>query len=143
MQYLDLSHHPGKRFCLVDKTIVTIDPEFETILTTKLQGLWGMRQTLKAEGLVYDLEDFKLRIATLTQGSIMKGVLVEVEYLPCSSLDQGEPVIRDLMEQIELPTGPTSKFYFSQAPRAEGDTEPRDFSTLDTGMQYMELLRMR
>ncbi|KAF3906548.1 hypothetical protein ABW20_dc0107711 [Dactylellina cionopaga] len=142
MQYLDLSHHPGKRFCLVDKTIVTIDPEFEQILTSKLQGLWAMRQTLKAEGSGFELEDFRIRIATLSQGSVIKGVLVEVEYLPCSNLSQGEAVIRDFLDQLELPSGANVRLYFSQAARAEGD-EAREFSILDTGMQYMELLRLR
>ncbi|KAF3938340.1 hypothetical protein ABW19_dt0210407 [Dactylella cylindrospora] len=142
MQYLDLSHHPGKKFCLVDKTIVTIDAEFEQILVGKLQGLWGMRQTLKAEGNAYDLEDFRIRIATLSQGSMIKGVLVEVEYLPCSYVEQGEVVIRDFIDQLELPQGPTVKLYFSQAARVEGD-ESKEFSVLDTGMQYMELLRLR
>ncbi|KAK6358411.1 mediator complex subunit Med20 [Orbilia blumenaviensis] len=146
MQYLDLSFHPGKRFCLVDKSLVTIDPDFEHILTAKLQGLWGMRQTLKAEGTSLELEDFKIKIAPLSQGSMIKGVLMEVEYLPCSYLEQGEAVIRDFIEQLELPSGPNVRLYFSQAPvpvGVDGNDEPREFSILDTGMQYMELLRLR
>ncbi|KAF3153968.1 hypothetical protein EYR41_006181 [Orbilia oligospora] len=145
MQYLDLSFHPGKRFCLVDKSIVTIDPDFEHILTAKLQGLWSMRLTLKAEGNILELEDFKIKIATLSQGSVIKGVLMEVEYIPCAYLEQGEGVIRDFIEQLELPNGPNVRYYFSQAPVVtpyEND-EPREFSILDTGMQYMELLRLR
>ncbi|KAK6519648.1 hypothetical protein TWF281_003472 [Arthrobotrys megalospora] len=146
MQYLDLSFHPGKRFCLVDKSLVTIDPDFEHILTAKLQGLWSMRQTLKADGTALELEDFKIKIATLSQGSVIKGVLMEVEYLPCAYLEQGEGVIRDFIDQLELPSGPNVRLYFSQAPiapNADGSDEPREFSILDTGMQYMELLRLR
>ncbi|EPS38203.1 hypothetical protein H072_7916 [Dactylellina haptotyla CBS 200.50] len=142
MQYLDLSQHPGKRFCLVDKTIVTLDPDFEQILTAKLQGLWSMRQTLKAEGSAFDLEDFRIRIATLSQGSMIKGVLVEVEYLPCTDLAQGEAVIRDFIDRLELPSGANVRLYFSQAARGEADAD-REFSILDTGMQYMDLLRLR
>ncbi|KAF3915368.1 hypothetical protein AA313_de0206576 [Arthrobotrys entomopaga] len=144
MQYLDLSHHPGKRFCLVDKTIVTLDPDFDQILTSKLQSLWGMRQTLKADGSGFDLEDFRIKVATLTQGSMLKGVLVEVEYLPASTIEQGEPVIRDFIDQLELPSGANVRLYFSQAVRSgDKEGEEREFSVLDTGMQYMELLRLR
>ncbi|KAK6543900.1 hypothetical protein TWF694_000620 [Orbilia ellipsospora] len=144
MQYLDLSHHPGKRFCLVDKTIVTLDPDFDQILTSKLQSLWGMRQTLKADGSGFDLEDFRIKVATLTQGSMLKGVLVEVEYLPASTLEQGEAVIRDFIDQLELPSGANVRLYFSQAVRSgDKEGEEREFSILDTGMQYMELLRLR
>ncbi|KAF3924784.1 hypothetical protein ABW21_db0200825 [Orbilia brochopaga] len=146
LQYLDLSYHPAKKFCLVDKTIVTLDDAFEQILTAKLQGgLWGMRQTLKAEGEAFTLEDFRIRIAMLSQGTVIKGVLVEVEYLPCQYLEQGEGVIRDFIEQLGLPSGGNVRLYFSQAARVGGsdDGEPREFSILDTGMQYMELLRFR
>ncbi|KAK6501690.1 hypothetical protein TWF481_009516 [Arthrobotrys musiformis] len=143
MQYLDLSFHPGKRFCLVDKSIVTVDPDFEHILSSKLQGLWSMRLTLKAEGSILELEDFKIKIATLSQGSMIKGVLMEVEYLSCKYLEEGEAVIRDFIEQLELPSGPNVKLYFSRAPSSgDGDGE-REFGILDTGMQYMELLRLR
>lgn len=141
MQYLDLSHHPGKKFCLVDKAIVTIDSEFETILTTKLQGIWAMRQTLKAEGSMFELEDFRIRIATLSQGSVMKGVLVEVEYLPCSYLEDGEPIVRDFIQRLGLPNNPSVRLYLS--PGNEGIVPRRKFTVLDTGLQYMELLRLR
>ncbi|KAK6517886.1 mediator complex subunit Med20 [Arthrobotrys conoides] len=146
MQLLDLSFHPGKRFCLVDKSIVTIDPDFEHILNAKLQGLWSMRLTLKAEGSIMELEDFKIKIGTLSQGSVVRGTLMEVEYLPCAYLEQGEGVIRDFIEQLELPNTSNVRYYFSQAPvvaSPDGNDEPREFSILDTGMQYMELLRLR
>ncbi|KAJ6263276.1 Mediator of RNA polymerase II transcription subunit [Drechslerella dactyloides] len=145
LQYLDLSYHPAKKFCLVDRTIVTVDDSFESILTSKLQGgLWGMRQTLKAEGETFSLEDFRIRIAMLSQGTVIKGVLVEVEYLPAVYLEHGEGVIRDFIEQLGLPSGGNVRLYFSQAARMPGDDkEPREFSILDTGMQYMELLRFR
>ncbi|KAK6341205.1 hypothetical protein TWF696_008291 [Orbilia brochopaga] len=148
LQYLDLSYHPAKKFCLVDKTIVTLDDAFEQILTAKLQGgLWGMRQTLKAEGETFTLEDFRIRIAMLSQGTVIKGVLVEVEYLPCMYLEQGEGVIRDFIEQLGLPSGGNVRLYFSQAAKVGGGADdsdgPREFSILDTGMQYMELLRFR
>ncbi|EWC46988.1 hypothetical protein DRE_03750 [Drechslerella stenobrocha 248] len=148
LQYLDLSYHPGKKFALIDRTIVTLDDSFEHILTTKLQpSLWAMRQTLKAEGESFTLEDFRIRIAMLSQGTVIKGVLVEVEYLPCIYLEQGEPVIRDFIEQLGLPSGANVRLYFSRAPvlhLRDGDEDaPREFSILDTGMQYMELLRFR
>jgi len=171
MQYLDLSHHPGKKFCLIDKkSIVTIDSEFETILSTKLQGIWAMRQTLKAEGSMFELDDFRIRIATLSQGSVMKGVLVEVEYLPCMYMDEGEPIIRDFIQRLGLPGNPSVRLFLSTANTAAAATTVpatannnnnnnnstdssnhnnndnqgrKKFTILDTGMQYMELLRLR
>lgn len=125
----------------MDKAIVTIDAEFESILTAKLQGIWAMRQTLKADGSMFELEDFRVRIATLSQGSVMKGVLVEVEYLPCAYLEEGEPIIRDFIERLGLPNNPSVRLYLS--PGHESNAPRRKFTVLDTGMQYMELLRLR
>jgi len=115
-----------------------------------------MRQTLKAEGHIYELEDFRIRIATLSQGSVMKGVLMEVEYLPCEFMEEAEDVIRDLIEQLELPRGPAVRLYLAQnggvGVGGKGlDVEmnggvkeaKRKFTVLDTGLQYMELLRLR
>jgi len=100
--------------------------------------LWGIRQTLKGQGDYYDVDDFRVRVATVQQSQDVKGVIIEVEYAPCQYLAQGEAIIRDFVEQLHIPQ---AKEFFS--PKDQDTTGDRVFTTLDTGRQYMELLRIR
>jgi len=138
MQYLDLAHHPQKLIVSTPSAIVTLDREFDLLVRSKLSALWSHRQTLRGEGVAYEVDDFKVRIANIMQGEVWKGVLVEVEYAPCSMLAVAEAVIRGFVEGLGWPTG---RFTFSGkggGKRVEGE----EWSVLDTGRQYCEVLRM-
>lgn len=137
MQWLDLSYHPLTLFILADKQIVTSEREFELIVRSKMASMWTVRQTLRAAGHGYEVDDFRVRIADLTQGDQVKGVVVEIEYTPCAYIEQGEAIIRDFMAGLQPPEG-----RFTFAPN-EGYEPGREWTLLDTGRQYCEILRFR
>ena len=92
MQWLDLSYHPTKLFVYTPspRVMATLDREFEILVRVKMSGLWTLIKTMRAEGLVYEVEDFRVRVANVVQGGggeAVKGVLVEVEYVPCAHLE--------------------------------------------------------
>lgn len=124
-------------FILADKQIVTSEREFELIVRSKMASMWTVRQTLRAAGYGYEVDDFRVRIADLTQGDQVKGVVVEIEYTPCSYIEQGEGIIRDFMAGLQPPDG-----RFTFAPN-EGYESGREWTLLDTGRQYCEILRFR
>ena len=41
-------------------------------------ALWAIRQTLKGSGEYYDVDDFRVRVATVQQSQDVKGVIIEV-----------------------------------------------------------------
>lgn len=65
----------------------------------------------------------------------------QVEYTPCLYLAQGEPIIRDFVEQLRIPQA--REFFRPKGQDAATAVEDKVFTILDTGRQYMELLRMR
>ncbi|KAG0128389.1 mediator complex, subunit Med20 [Tuber indicum] len=138
MQYLDLPYLPGKLIVLTPSAIVTLDREFDLLVRSKLSALWSLRQTLRGEGLAYEVDDFKVRIANILQGEVWKGVLVEVEYAPCSLLAVAEGVIRGFVEGLGWPAGRFTFVGKGGGRRVEGE----EWSVLDTGRQYCEVLRM-
>ncbi|RPB02852.1 hypothetical protein L873DRAFT_1671719 [Choiromyces venosus 120613-1] len=139
MQCLDLSHHnPHKLIVSTPASIVTVDREFEMLVRSKLTALWSHRQTLRGEGMAYEVDDFKVRIANILQGEVWKGVLVEVEYAPCGLLSAAEGVIRGFVEGLGWPAG---RFTFRGRGGGRG-AEGEEWSVLDTGRQYCEVLRM-
>lgn len=81
MQYLVLSKFPGKAFCVIgeQEIVVAFDHEFEAILATKL-GQYKQRSGLRGEGTVFESDDFRVSVISLTQQSSVKGVAVEVSF---------------------------------------------------------------
>lgn len=141
IQVLELSNH-AKAFTLAGSSIITIDRDFDTLVKNKMGALWHIRQTLKAQqGDCYEVDDFRVKIAQVFQGQDVKGVLIEVEYTPCQYLAQGEPIIRDFIEQLRLPNA--REFFRPKDYNPASAGEDKVFTILDTGRQYMELLRMR
>ncbi|PWW76912.1 hypothetical protein C7212DRAFT_351728 [Tuber magnatum] len=139
MQYLSLSHYPQKLIVSTPSAIVTLDCEFELLVRLGLSALWSPRLTLRGEGVMYEVDDFKVRIANIMQGNEMwKGVLVEVEYAPCSTLAVAEGVIRGFVEGLGWPAGRFTFVGKGGGRRVEGE----EWSVLDTGRQYCEVLRM-
>lgn len=141
MQWLDLSYHPTKLFVYTPspRVMATLDREFEILVRVKMSGLWTLIKTMRAEGLVYEVEDFRVRVANVVQGGggeAVKGVLVEVEYVPCAHLEGAEGVLRSFVEGLGVAGG---RFVFAE----EGVEAGKEWSVLDTARQYCEALRLR
>ncbi|KAJ1972693.1 hypothetical protein H4R34_005321 [Dimargaris verticillata] len=74
---------PARQYAMVDEScIVETDRELEAIVH-KLKNLWVARQSSQIDGHLYDLGDFRVRMGNMMVGTANKGVIVEVEYVPC------------------------------------------------------------
>jgi hypothetical protein len=106
------------------------------ILKAKLSGVWMHRQQLRVEMTCYDVDDFRVRVGRVLMGELSRGVVVEVEYLPVDTMAAGEMVLRDFVEGLELPWT-TGKWVFGPGDKG------KEWTVLDTGRAYCELLRFR
>lgn len=138
LQFLDLPHLSQKLFVLCGTSILTVDRDFSAFVKSKLGSLWTHRQTLRAEGNSYDVDDFRIRIGHLLMGEQVRGCVVELEYTPCDRMEVGEGMLRDFIDALELPFAGR----WVLMPK-EGSDPAGDWSILDTGRQYCELLRFR
>ena len=68
--------------------------------------------------------------------------MAQIEYMPCNYLSQGELIIRDFVEQLRIPQ---AREFFGPKDQdaASAAAEDKVFTAMDTGRQYMELLRIR
>jgi len=105
-------------------------------MVSKLSA-WNLRQTLRAEGTVFEYGDFRILVANLLQGTSFRGLLIEIEYVPCLFLQQAKPIIQSFMQQLNLPPGRLS---FGERKSID---ETSEFKPIQTASQYLELMRLR
>ena len=113
---------------------MTIDRDFAQIIKAKLSTLWTLRQTLRAEGHCYELDDFRVRVGRVMMVEQVRGVVVEVEYLPVDTMSAGEAVLKDFIDGLQLPFA---------GEWVLGTEKTKEWTVLDTGRLYCELLRFR
>jgi mediator of RNA polymerase II transcription subunit 20 len=55
---------------------------------------------LNCEGLQYNLGDFQMRLIKVVpnQAENIRGILMEIEYLPISSLENAKPILEEFIE---------------------------------------------
>ncbi|GAB5586704.1 hypothetical protein Unana1_01604 [Umbelopsis nana] len=136
---ISLAQQPRQLYCMVDGgVVVEVERDVETIFS-RMKNLWVVRQSATIEGTSYDIGDFTLRVANILLGSTYKGLLLEVEYRPCSSPDGATDIIRDFVESLIPPNAQLSM-------DTEYDYEKvglsnSEFTIAHTGYQYMLLFR--
>jgi len=133
LQYLEIPHLSPIPFALCGNAIVAIDRDFARIVEARLATLWMPRLTLRVEGNCYEVDDFRLRVGRV-MGEQVRGVVVEVEYLPVDTMSAGEAVLKDFIEGLQLPFA--GKWVL-------GTEKTKEWTVLDTGRLYCELLRSR
>lgn len=147
MQALTFSNMRNKMYVQIDNSIVVMDNEFAEMVRGKLGGLWMPQVGLRADMNGFEVEGMRMRMGSLIQGGVSKGVIVEVEYFACAYLEEGAPIVREIMRSIvgetmkQLNIAPERVRYYGDP--KPGVTTTEAFTNLDTGKQYMELLRMR
>ena len=158
LQYAEIPHLSPVPFALAGEgkgaCIVTIDRDFLAIVKAKLGTLWMHRQTLRIDGHSYDVDDFRVRVGRLTVADTVRCIVVEVEYLPVDTMAAAEPALRGFIESLELPfegrwvlgpaatgagAGGVPEKKVGAAAAGAGD----DWTVLDTGRLYFELMRSR
>ncbi|KAJ1972407.1 hypothetical protein H4R35_004691 [Dimargaris xerosporica] len=113
---------PARQYAMVDEgCIVETDRELEAIVH-KLKNLWVARQSSQIDGHLYDLGDFRVRTGNMMVGTANKGVIVEVEYVPCCHPQACQRILAEFIGLL-MPTNAQLSFSI-RATETNGHREP-------------------
>ncbi|KAJ4836518.1 Mediator of RNA polymerase II transcription subunit 20a [Turnera subulata] len=97
---ISLPEQPDKYFFIVrgQKIVLEADSSIQTIME-KLQS-YKSRVALYFEGFQYQLGDFQLRVGKVvpTHSENLRGIVMEVEYLPLSSIEKSRQVMEEFID---------------------------------------------
>ncbi|GAB2291883.1 Mediator of RNA polymerase II transcription subunit 20a [Dionaea muscipula] len=103
---ISLPDEPYKYYFVVrgQRIIVEADLSIQAIMD-KLQS-YKLRVALNFEGIQYGLGDFRVRVGKvvpshLTHSETMRGIVMEVEYLPISSIDQSKQIMEEFVDIVQ------------------------------------------
>ncbi|KAL3586147.1 hypothetical protein D5086_013014 [Populus alba] len=95
-----MSEQPNKYYFIIrgQRIVLEADSSIQTIME-KLQS-YKSRVALYFEGFQYQLGDFQLRVGkvTPTHSDNLRGIIMEVEYLPLSSMDKSRQVMEEFVD---------------------------------------------
>ncbi|KAI8384850.1 mediator complex, subunit Med20 [Radiomyces spectabilis] len=136
---VSLGQQSGQVYCMVDGSVVVeAEKEMEVVLS-RLKNLWQLRQNVTIEGTSFEIGDFTLRVANILLGSTYKGLLLELNYHPCSAPNTVSDLLREFVESVVPPSAQLSCEYEYNY-EAVGLSN-HEFTTAHTGYQYMMLFR--
>ncbi|KAJ6807193.1 mediator of RNA polymerase II transcription subunit 20a-like [Iris pallida] len=97
---LALQEQPNKYFFILrtHRIIVEADASIQNVME-KLQS-YKARVVLNFEGSQYQLGDFQLRVGKCVpnQAESLRGIMMEVEYLPLSSIEKSRQVLEEFFD---------------------------------------------
>lgn len=97
---ISLPEQPNKYYFIIrgQKIVLEADSTIQTIMDN-LQS-YKSRISVNFEGVQYLLGDFKLRVGKVASihSESLRGIILEVEYLPLFSLDKARPVLEDFID---------------------------------------------
>lgn len=97
---ISLMEQPNKYYFIIrgHKLAVEADSSILTIME-KLQS-YKSKVTLNFEGTQYKLGDFQVRMIKVVpnQAENLRGILMEIEYLPISSVEKVKPIMEEFIE---------------------------------------------
>ncbi|KAK9382574.1 mediator complex, subunit Med20 [Kockiozyma suomiensis] len=159
LSQLHLSTHDDDVFNLIDepmsysaaragiksdkKVLAVFDKGMDSIIGAKLQSMWLLRQSMRAEGHVFAIGDsFLVRTANVTQNGTFKFLIIEVEYLASDDLDASKEIIAGFITKCGFPQG---RLFFGDSLDIyrEPAEDPKKFGKIAHCLQYMEFFRMR
>ncbi|KAJ2053362.1 hypothetical protein GGI13_007232 [Coemansia sp. RSA 455] len=82
-----------------NRVVVEAEPEMESIVL-RLKNLWTPRQTARVEGYSYEGDDWIIRTGNMMVGTSYKGLIIEINYLPCSNPEQTRGLMLELLTMI-------------------------------------------
>eukprot|EP01114_Cavostelium_apophysatum_P023362 TRINITY_DN8772_c0_g1_i1.p1 TRINITY_DN8772_c0_g1~~TRINITY_DN8772_c0_g1_i1.p1 ORF type:complete len:204 (+),score=12.87 TRINITY_DN8772_c0_g1_i1:22-633(+) len=129
---------PKKCYLVVKNNILEADRDIAAML--EKMKLFKLRQAVAIAGFQYKIGDFVLRIGTILLASSTKGVVIELEYLPCTIPNKCGELMEEFFEAVLGPF--EQKFGFSQ-PVNYGEIQglPDSYSHQHATFQYMLLFR--
>lgn len=105
MHVVHNSETPATTYAVLDtgtkQVILSADLLFDLLLP-RLDHMYQSKKNLKIEskGAKFEIGDFVVKTGTVTMSSHYKGILVEVEYLPCSVPNLCWSLIREFMQSF-------------------------------------------
>ncbi|CAN8018243.1 unnamed protein product, partial [Ixodes persulcatus] len=79
------TEHPATCFALLDTGLCLVADTTFDMLMLKMAGIYSPKKSTKmeAKGPRYEVADFLVKVGSVSMGPSFRGILVEVEYLPC------------------------------------------------------------
>ncbi|GLT81147.1 hypothetical protein SLA2020_525500 [Shorea laevis] len=97
---MSLPEQPNKYYFIIraQRLVLEADSSIQMIME-KLQS-YKSRVALNFEGFQYQLGDFQLRVGKVvpTHSENLRGIVMEVEYLPISSMDKSRQVMEEFID---------------------------------------------
>ncbi|KAJ2778457.1 hypothetical protein H4R18_004584 [Coemansia javaensis] len=119
-----------------NRVVVEAEPEMESMIQ-RLKNLWAPRQSARIEGYAYEGDDWIIRAGNLQVGGSYKGMLIEINYLPCSNPEQTRGLMRELLGMILPPDAQIESSSDIDYRRASLD--PLRMTDRHTAYQYVNL----
>lgn len=136
---VSLAQQPGHVYCMIDGSVVVEAEKEMEIILSRLKNLWQLRQSVTIEGTCYEIGDFTLRVANILLGSTYKGLLLEIDYHPCSTPNNASDIFKEFVESIVPPTAQLSCEY--EYNYEDVGLSNQEFTTAHTSYQYMMLFK--
>ncbi len=86
LNILHNSEHPATVFSVVEsqtKTVTFTSDTLFDLLLLKLSNVYSKKFKIESKGSRFEIGDFLVKLGVVSVGGSFKGILVEVEYLPC------------------------------------------------------------
>ncbi|KAJ2161773.1 hypothetical protein GGF46_001192 [Coemansia sp. RSA 552] len=119
-----------------NRVVVETEPEMESMVL-RLKNLWTPRQMARIEGYSYEGDDWVIRTGNLMVGTSYKGLIIEINYLPCSNPVQTRGLMRELLVMIlpqDAQIDPNNGVDYQRAA-----LDPNKMTDRHTAYQYVHL----
>ncbi|KAI9505457.1 hypothetical protein GGI25_001038 [Coemansia spiralis] len=119
-----------------NRVVVEAEPEMESMVL-RLKNLWTPRQAARIEGYTYEGDDWVIRTGNLMVGTSYKGLVIEINYLPCSNPEKTHGLMCELLLMILPPDAQVDANINVDYRRANLD--PTRMTDRHTAYQYVHL----
>ncbi len=135
LNVLHNSEQPATVFSILEngekRVTFTSDPLFDLLLL-KLSNTYNKKLRIESKGPRFEIKDFVVKLGIVSVSGSSKGVLIEVEYLPCCVLQNCWSLLMEFMQ------GFLGSAITSQVPPILKPRFNENYSPVDTINQYLE-----
>lgn len=117
---------PNKRLTFTSDTLFDL-------LLLKLEKFYQKKLKIESKGARYELRDFVVKLGIVTAASSVKGILIEVEYLPCVGINACWDLINEFAQSFI-----GSEVSGQLKPYLKDKTPNEVYTPADTIHQYLE-----
>ncbi|XP_057296590.1 mediator of RNA polymerase II transcription subunit 20-like [Hydractinia symbiolongicarpus] len=131
------SEQPQLTFSILENNTCVVSDNGFHLMISKLKLFYTPRKggKIDVKGTKYALGDFDIKVGNITQASNFKGILMEVEYKPCSVPNQCWSLLNEFVTTV-LHINAT----FPTQPRSLVDQKLNMFCIADTMLQYLPFI---